>query len=134
MGIKPKYEFGHGLSYTHFDYYDLKVTKIDEGMQVNFTVANAGNFHGQEIPQVYIQKPETENYSEMYRSPQDLRGFTKLYLEQGQRKEVSIVLKDLDFSYWNTTTHLFTVEPGHYGIRVGASSRDIRLNTTIEIK
>jgi beta-glucosidase len=70
----------------------------------------------------------------MYRSPQDLRGFTKFHLEQGQKKEVSIMLKDLDFSYWNTTTHLFTVEPGLYGIRVGASSRDIRLNTTIEIK
>jgi beta-glucosidase len=44
MGIKPKYEFGHGLSYTFFDYHTLKVTKTDQGVQVNFTVSNVGHF------------------------------------------------------------------------------------------
>lgn len=64
MGIKPKYEFGHGLSFTHFDYEGLKVTKTADGVQVNFTVTNSGRFHGQEIPQVYISKPKTVNYSD----------------------------------------------------------------------
>lgn len=134
MGIKPQYEFGFGLSYTRHHYDNLRVTSTPEGVMVNLTVTNVGPRDGAEIVQVYLAKPKTENYSDMYRSPQDLRGFTKVFIPRGRSEEVSVLLKDLDFSYWNTTTHLFTVEPGHYGVRVGASSRDIRLNTTIEIK
>lgn len=133
MGIRPKYEFGFGLSYTRFKYDDLKVTKTPEGVQVNLTVENTGPRDGSEVVQVYINKPKTQNYASEYWSPQDLRGFSKVFVAKGESAQVSVMLKDLDFSYWNTTTHLFTVEPGHYGITVGASSRDMRLNTTIEI-
>jgi beta-glucosidase len=133
MGVKPQYEFGFGLSYTKFHYDNLKVQKTPEGVQVNLTVENIGDFDGSEVIQVYLAKPKTENYSDNYRSPQDLRGFTKVFVPRDRKEEVSVTLTDLDFSYWNTTTHLFTVEPGHYGVRVGASSRDIRLDTTIEI-
>lgn len=80
MDIKPQYEFGFGLSYTHFHYDNLKVTKTPEGVQVNLTVENIGDFDGSEVVQVYVAKPKTENYSDNYRSPQDLRGFTKVFV------------------------------------------------------
>lgn len=133
MGIKPKYEFGFGLSYTHFNYTNLKVEKRKEGVEVELLVKNTGRHFGGEVVQVYVSKPKTEHYTDEYRSPQDLKGFSKVYLAPGEERPVRVMLQDLDFSYWNTTTHLFTVEPGHYGVRVGSSSRDIRLNTTIQI-
>ena len=95
-------------------------------------IENESGWDDREIAQVYVSKPKTPNYSDEYRSPQDLKGFTKVLVGQ-KPVAASVTLNPIDFSYWNTTQKLFVVEPGRYEIHVGASSRDIRLSSFVEI-
>jgi beta-glucosidase len=89
---------------------------------------------GSEVAQVYLGVPETDNFKDGYRSPKVLKSFTKVKdLQPGEEKDVKIYLKDRYFSYWNVEGQKWNVEPGTYNVMVGASSRDIRMHTTIKI-
>lgn len=129
-----RFPFGFGLSYTSFEYSDIKLKKKNltkgEGAKVTFTIKNTGDVAGSEIAQVYVAKPE----SKTFRVPKELKGFVKIHLDPGEEKKVTVELDDRAFTFWNTATEDWCVESGEYKILVGASSRDIRLEAAAKMK
>ena len=127
------YPFGHGLSYTTFAYDDLAVVVHDDGMDVRVdvtvVVTNTGDRAGTETVQVYVADTEAT----VHRPAHELRGFTRVRLEPGQRAPVTITLDRRAFAYWHTGAQRWVVEPGAFEIRVGASSRDIRATVSIAL-
>ena len=125
------FPFGFGLSYTSFEYLNMKVDAAvlegDQELNVRVSIRNTGPMCGQEILQLYIAKRD----SRIFRAAKTLHGFQKVTLGVSQEQTVLFNLKRRDFAYYNTLTKDFEVEPGEYEILVGASSRDIRLRTVV---
>ncbi len=128
-GIKVAYPFGFGLSYTSFFYGDLQIVQEGEGFSVTCSVFNEGACAGKEAVQLYIAPLEPS----VFKAPQQLKGFTKVYLQPGERKRVSFTLEHRDFSHFDAQARAWVVEEGSYEIRVSASSRDVRLRKTVEV-
>ena len=124
-GVPVAFPFGYGLSYTSFAYSELKA----DARNVTLTVTNTGSRAGAEIVQVYAAKPDAQ----IFRPAQELKAFTKVWLEAGESKTVTLPLDDKAFRYWNTKTDSWEVEGGTYELRVGASSVDIRLTAAVEV-
>ena len=118
-----KYPFGYGLSYTEFAYSDLAVTED----AVHFTVRNIGSVYGEESAQLYIHAATNG----MFRPEQELKGFAKVALNPGEEKRVSISLNDRSFAVWSILENAWVIEGGSYELRIGASSRDIRLTADV---
>ncbi len=118
-----KYPFGYGLSYTAFAYSGLSVCHD----RVSFRIRNTGSVYGEEIAQLYIHGAANG----VFRPEQELKGFVKAALQPGEEKEVSIALNDRSFAVWSIAENRWVVEPGSYELRIGASSRDIRLTAEI---
>lgn len=123
--IAPLFPFGHGLSYTTFAYSGLSVAKTPRGASVSFTLANTGKRAGAEVAQVYVAAPAGSG-----EPPKQLKGFQKVLLNPGQSTTVTIPLDARAFARWDTTKHTWVVDKGTYQILIGASSRDIRGQTT----
>ena len=123
--IKVAYPFGYGLSYTTFKYSNLKV----DDKKVTFNITNTGKMKGKEVAELYIGKED----SSVFRAVKELKGFTKVELEPGQTKEVSILFDDYSFRIFNPKKNKFEVEGGKYQIYVGSSSRDIHLEGIINV-
>ncbi len=119
------FPFGFGLSYTTFEYSDLKVND----KEARFTLRNTGGMDGAEIAQLYVH---AKNPS-VYRPAKELKGFRKVFLKAGEQKEVVIGLDDKAFRYWNDLTGKFEIDGGAYEILIGASVADIRLSGTVEV-
>ncbi len=119
-----KYPFGHGLSYTQFEYRNLAV----EPNRITFQLRNTGKVHGEEVAQLYIHAA-TDG---IFRPAQELKGFVKVSLAPGEEQEVAIPLTDRSFAVWSILAKDWVVEPGSYELRIGASSRDIRLTKVIQ--
>ncbi|MDE0451753.1 MAG: glycoside hydrolase family 3 C-terminal domain-containing protein [Gammaproteobacteria bacterium] len=119
------FPFGHGLSYTRFEYGDLQVVR-DEGKpcRVALTVTNSGTVDGAEIVQVYVHRIDN---SGPYRPEQELRGFSKVMLEAGASESVTVDLDPRAFTFYDVKASDWADAPGEYEMRIGASSRDIRL-------
>jgi beta-glucosidase len=132
-GIEPLFSFGHGLSYTTFAYKGLKVSPPtdDKNVTVEFTVANTGDRAGAEVAQLYVNLPSLPKVPQ---PPRQLKGFRRVELEAGQSAEVTISLDARSLSYWDTASHTWKVAPGTYTVSAAASSRDIRLSGTFEVK
>ncbi|EXG82787.1 glycoside hydrolase family 3 C-terminal domain-containing protein [Cryptosporangium arvum] len=124
------YPFGHGLSYTTFAYDDLSVTAEGDTVEVRLTVTNTGGHAGRETVQVYVTDPEAT----VYRPDQELRAFATVTLEPGLSAPVSLTLDRRAFAFWHVAAGDWVVEGGVFGVRVGASSRDIRGEATVELK
>lgn len=128
-----QYPFGHGLSYTKFEYKDIELSskEINEGdtLTVSFTLKNVGDRAGAEVAQVYVCPPE----STIYKADRELKGFKKVYLKAGEEKRVSITLDDRAFSYYNVNINDWHAESGTYKIIVAASSRDSRLYEAVQV-
>ena len=124
-GVPVAFPFGYGLSYTSFAYSELKA----DARSVTLTVTNTGSRAGAEIVQVYAAKPDAQ----IFRPAQELKAFTKVWLEAGESKTVTLPLDDKAFRYWNTKTDSWEIEGGTYELRVGASSADIRLTAAVEV-
>ena len=128
-----KYPFGYGLSYTTFEYSDLKLSadSINEGddFTVTFKIKNTGKVAGAEIAQVYVADVE----STLYRPEKELKGFKKVFLQAGEEKEVSVSLDSRAFAYYNVLINDWHVESGDFRILVGASSRDIKLEGNVNV-
>ncbi len=121
---KPvRYPFGYGLSYTEFAYSDLTVT--DDA--VSFNIENVGSVFGEEVAQLYIAA-QTQG---MFRPAQELKGFVRAALAPGETKRVTIGLNDRSFAVWSIAETDWVIEPGTYELRIGASSRDIRLTASV---
>jgi len=114
-----RYPFGHGLSYTGFEYSDLNLN----ANKVTFRVKNVGSVAGAEIAQVYVRKKG----SAIFRAEQELKGFQKKWIEPGETELFRIELDEHAFAFYHVGEKRWIVEPGEYEIRIGASSRDIRL-------
>ena len=128
-----QYPFGHGLSYTKFEYKNIKLSskKVKEGekLSVTFTLKNIGDVAGAEVAQVYVCPPE----SKIFKADRELKGFQKVYLEPGEKKKVTIELDERAFSYYNVNINDWHVESGEYKIIVAASSRDSKLYDCVEV-
>ena len=119
-----KYPFGYGLSYTTYEYSDLQVSED----AVSFRIRNIGGRTGEEIVQLYIHA-ETKG---MFRPEQELKGFAKVFLNPGEEKDVRIPLADRSFAVWSILENAWVIEGGSYELRIGASSRDIRLTADVQ--
>jgi beta-glucosidase len=124
------FPFGHGLSYTTFGYSDLDATVDDEhGVTVSMTVTNTGPRAGKEVVQVYICDPAAA----VARPVRELKAFAKVALEPGESRRVNLALTRRDLSYFHPGQRQWVLEGGEFGIAVGASSRDLRLSTTVTV-
>ena len=127
------FPFGHGLSYTSFEYSDLKVSKSafkdSEGVEVSVTIKNTGAVEGKEIVQLYV----SDKTGVEIRPEKELKGFEKISLKPGESKDVTFNLDQRSFAYWNTDTKEWYAPSGNYIISVGASSRDIRLTSEVDV-
>ena len=128
------FPFGHGLSYTTFEYSDLKVSKstiikgADE-VTVSLTVKNTGTVDGEEIVQIYLSPCEKT----IFRSDIELKGFAKVALKAGESKKVSVLLDKRSFSYYNIDEKDFVCDDGKWLVLAGASVADIRLDCEVAI-
>ncbi len=127
------FPFGYGMSYTNFKYSGLKLSKKSikdtDILTVSFKIKNTGKTAGAEVAQLYVNDKE----STIFRPEKELKGFTKVYLEPGEEKTVTLTLDKRAFSYYNVNIHDWHVESGEFDILVGASSRDIRLQNTVKV-
>jgi beta-glucosidase len=122
----PEFTFGFGLSYTTFDYADLKLSKasytMKEDITVSLSVRNSGPVAGQEIVQLYV--------SDLYRSVsppvKELKAFTKILLQSGEKKEVSFTLKPADLSFVGKD-YKRIVEPGKFKVQAGQLSHEFEV-------
>ncbi|HEY1448240.1 MAG TPA: glycoside hydrolase family 3 C-terminal domain-containing protein [Caulobacteraceae bacterium] len=128
----PMFPFGHGLTYTRFAYSDLlapEEASAKDGVEVSFTLANIGQRRGKETAQLYVRPrgPSVE------RPVKELKGFAKVELGPGERRQVRLKLEARDFSYWDTETNGWTAEPGSYDLLIGGSAADIELQATVRL-
>ncbi len=128
-GTSPLFEFGYGLSYSSFSYGNLEIT--GEGMEytVSFDITNTGDCDAAEVAQVYVCDMEAR----VPRPDKELKGYGKVHIDKGQTVRVSVKLDEEAFRFYDPVQHRFTVEPGKFGILVGSSSQDIRLEGEIDI-
>ena len=132
--IEPQFPFGYGLSYTKFEYSDLKPGPMAASAKTlvwTFTmnVKNTGSRAGAEVVQLYVH----DGHSKIDRPSHELKGFNRVELNPGESKTISFALDRSAFEYWNPQTKQWTLDPGTFEIQIGASSRDIRLKAPIEI-
>lgn len=128
------FPFGYGLSYTNFEYSDLRLDKKElvdrEILKVKIKVKNTGKVRGKEIVQLYVKDVK----SSVIRPEKELKGFVKVELEPGEEKEVEFELDKRAFAYFNMDIKDWYVETGEFEILIGKSSRDIVLKDTIYVK
>lgn len=129
--IQPQVPFGHGLSYTTFDYRDLQLRSSGDAVALTVTVTNSGTRAGQEVVQVYVAPPAA---GDLQRPAQELKAFGKTRLAPGETANVELLLEPRDFAVWDTGSGGWLVPAGDYEIRIGASSRDIRLRAPWTIR
>jgi beta-glucosidase len=129
----PLYPFGFGLSYTTFEYSNLRTSadsvNASGEVTVSVDVKNTGTRAGDEVVQLYV----THLNSVVERPIEELRGFQRITLGPNETKTVRLPLKAGELTYWDAGKHAYVVEPGTIGIAVGASSADARLEKTISI-
>jgi beta-glucosidase len=130
---EPLFPFGHGLSYTTFQYSGLKLSadkiKADGSVSVSVDVKNSGRRSGDEVVQLYTHQEK----SSVKVPVKELRGFARVNLQPGETKTVAFTLPASKLALWDETTHAFVVEPGQFDILVGASSADIRLQDQLAV-
>lgn len=124
---KPvRYCFGHGLSYTTFAYSNIRA---DE-KSVTFTLENTGTMDGAEVAQVYVSCQD----GKIFRPQKELKGFQKVFLKAGEKKEITIALDDKAFRYFNVKTNRWETESAQYSIMAASAADDIRLTETVRVE
>jgi beta-glucosidase len=137
LGLEPQYPFGYGISFTTFEYSDLKLDKEvihgDETLDVSFAITNTGQRAGVEVPQIYLGLPQS-----VAAPVKRLVGWERILLQPGERKQIHIVLDpkspEHPFSFYDTNTRSWEIASGDYAIHLGASSRDIRIVSPFKIQ
>jgi beta-glucosidase len=133
---KPvRYPFGHGLSYTTFAYENLQLELVEDDnnsivVDVSFQLTNTGSVVGKEVAQCYVH----DVHASVYRPTQELRDFTKVELQPGESRPIKMRLTTAAFSFYDIGVLDWVVEEGVFEIRIGSSSRDIRLRGQIDIQ
>lgn len=125
-GVEPLFPFGHGLSYTRFEYGPLRLERNriapGETLQLGLEIRNTGDRPGVETVQLYLHDVEAS----LPRPDQELRAFTKVALRAGERRAVQLRVAPRDLCFWDVSIPGWRAEPGDFEVRVGASSGDIR--------
>ena len=133
-GKAPLFAFGHGLSYTTFEYgkatIDRKQMHVGDTLRVRVSVKNTGARAGAEIVQLYV----ADLKSSLPRPKKELKGFDKIYLQPGETGEVEFLLDKSSLSYFDDKKHEWVAEPGKFEVLIGASSRDIKSKVGFELK
>ena len=134
--MKVLFPFGHGLSYTTFEYSNLKLSadaiKDTDTVDVTVTVKNTGKVFGKTVAQVYVG--DTEGYMNAIRPVRELKAFRKISLAPGESKEVKFTLCKRAFATWRTEIHDWWVESGDFSIEVGDSSANLPLKAAIQVE
>jgi beta-glucosidase len=151
MNVSIRYPFGHGLSYTTFQYGNVSAVKTDEAalaskypsgnlslggakdlfddvISIHFTLKNTGEVDGAEVAQLYVQYPSAAK-----QPVRQLRGFEKITLSAGQQKDTTINIRRRDISFWDTFAQKWALASGTYTFSVGSSSRDLRDSVQMSI-
>jgi beta-glucosidase len=128
-GVDVLFPFGHGLSYTTFDYRDLELAQTGDTVTARFKVKNTGTMPGKEVVQLYVRVLQPT----VYRPDKELKGFYKVSLAPGEETEVAITLDQRAFAFYDAGSQDWVVEAGDYEILAGASSRDIRLTAPLQL-
>lgn len=128
--IPVQFPFGFGLSYTTFNYSNLKVSSgvISRGekLKIRFEITNTGKMAGATVAQLYIQ----DVASGVERPLKELKGFKKLFLKQGETKTCEFTIDQQDLSFWDVVSKKWKAESGKFNVLIGSSSADIQLNST----
>jgi beta-glucosidase len=130
--VEPLFPFGYGLSYTKFDYSGLKVSpgkKAGQPVEVSLKVRNTGSRAGAEVVELYVH----DGHSSVDRPVEELKGFRRVDLTPKESQTIHFTLDRSAFAYYSTAKKDWVVEPGAFEVRVGASSRDIRLKGTVNV-
>jgi beta-glucosidase len=126
--VEPLFPFGHGLSYTEFEYSNLNISEPRDGkITVQCNIKNTGKVAGKEIVQLYVRDVE----SSADHPDKELRQFTKICLKPGEMKRAEMILTENAFAYYDIHSNAWIVEPGYFEILIGSSSRDIRLQQMV---
>ncbi|HVO73759.1 MAG TPA: glycoside hydrolase family 3 N-terminal domain-containing protein, partial [Ignavibacteriaceae bacterium] len=132
LSIYPKFEFGFGLSYTSFEYSNLRLSSKqmypDGRIEVSATISNTGKFAGEEIVQLYLH----DLVGSVARPVKELKDFTKIKLNPGESKTVNFLIDKEKLSFFNQQLQ-WVAEPGEFELMIGASSKDIRLKDRFEL-
>jgi beta-glucosidase len=127
------FPFGHGLSYTTFEYSDLQISPAEleapDELNVSLSVSNTGSLDGAEVVQVYVGAPD----SPVFRPVKELKEFAKLFLRAGETKRVDFRLDARAFAIYDVQESAWVVPSGRYQIAVGASSQDVRLQGEVDV-
>jgi len=128
------FPFGHGLSYSKFEYSNLELSKQkiqdDEILEVNVTVKNIGDFTAKEVVQLYVK----DNDTHVIRPEKELKSFEKVNLKPGESKTISFELDKRSFAYYDIDLKDWHVQSGEFNILIGSSSRDIHLNKIVNVE
>jgi beta-glucosidase len=128
--IEPRFPFGYGLSYTHFQYSGLKVAAgAAGGLQVSFSLTNSGQLAGDEVVQVYLGAPRSPPSGAQF-APHALIAFERVGLKAGQSRQVTLTVPARQLQYWDEATSRWKTA-GQRSVYVGASSRDLRLTGSV---
>lgn len=140
--IKPVFEFGHGLSYTEFEYSDLKITMVPQNhcsgascsleydnFIIECNVTNTGNMDGSEVVMMFVSDDEQD----ADRPPLELKGFKKVHIKAGQTTKVKLQAGPNAFAYYNEDAHGFRALKGNYTVKLGHSVSDIRLEGKVTL-
>jgi beta-glucosidase len=128
--IDPLFPFGFGLSYTRFEYSDLRLKPSDSGaVTAEFDIKNVGSRDGAEVAQLYVQEVKPR----LQRPLKELKGFNKVFLKAGERRTVSIPLDTASFAFYDPERKAWVAEAGTFKILVGGSSRDIALQQDFRV-
>jgi beta-glucosidase len=130
---QPLFAFGHGLSYTRFDYRNAKLDRANVSanstLKLTFNLANTGLRDGDEVAQVYFRHVKSASSQ----AKLALCGFERIHVPKGKTTKVTMKIPAERFRYWDTARKQYVVEPGRYELLVGAASDDIRFRLPLKV-
>jgi beta-glucosidase len=129
-GTRPLFPFGYGLSYTTFAYRNLAVARAGSNVTVSFDITNTGKREGDEVAQIYVG----DTHAKVPRPAKELKGFAKIHLRPGETRRVTVKLDRRAFSYYDTNLKQWQIDPGEFGILVGQSVEEIKLQGKLVLK
>lgn len=124
---KVRYPFGYGLSYTAFDWKDMRVADLGKQIQVSCTVKNTGTRDGAEVVQLYAAAPE----SAVWKPKRELRAFAKVYLKAGEQRRVDLAFDKSDLRYFDIHRNDWVTEQGVYELLLCSDCETVKLHDTI---
>ena len=125
-----RFPFGYGLSYTTFEYKNLKVKQKEKELIVSVDVTNTGKVEGAEVVEIYITAPQNNTHKAL----RELKGFDKVDLKPQETKTVTVQILKEDLKYWSLKEDRFVLEDGDYEVQAGKNSKDIVLRQNVSIK